>query len=110
MSRATYFTVQVPAGTHHYWAFYEGPDLITLDVEPGETYYVRGELSLGLLNPHPNLRPSDKATFESMKAKLKDVTGQGHRRRPRTADHGAVAMQIAGAVADAGAFVRGSSL
>ena len=76
LSRATYFTVQVPAGTHHYWAFYEGPDLITLDVEPGETYYVRGELSQGLLNPHPNLRPSDKATFESMKAKLTDVTGK----------------------------------
>jgi hypothetical protein len=27
LSRATYFAVQVPAGTHHYWAFYEGPDL-----------------------------------------------------------------------------------
>jgi hypothetical protein len=76
LSRATYFSIQVPAGTHHYWAFYEGPDLITLDVEPGETYYVRGELSQGLLNPHPNLTPSDKATFESMKPKLTDVTGK----------------------------------
>lgn len=63
-----------------------GPDLITLDVEPGETYYIRGELSLGLLNPHPNLRPSDKATFESMKAKLRDVTGQYIAAAPQTTE------------------------
>ena len=49
---------------------------LTLDVEPGETYYVRGELTQGLLNPHPNLTPSDKTTFESMKPKLTDVTGK----------------------------------
>jgi len=84
LSRATYFTIEVPAGTHHYWAFYEGPDLITIDVEPGETYYVRGELTLGVLNPHPNLTPSDKATFESMKARLTDVTGKYIAADPQT--------------------------
>ena len=33
-------------------------------------------LSVGFLAGRPNLSPSDKGTFDGMKAKLKDNTGQ----------------------------------
>jgi hypothetical protein len=54
----------------------EAKDVLKLEVESGETYYVVGAISVGFLAGRPNLSPSDKGTFEGMKAKLKDNTGQ----------------------------------
>jgi hypothetical protein len=50
--------------------------LLTLEVEPGETYYVVGALSVGFIAGRPNLSPSSKSTFEGMKVNRKDNTGQ----------------------------------
>ena len=69
-------SVQAPAGKHEYVVHSEAKDVLTLEVEPGETYYVIGAISVGFLAGHPNLSPSDKGAFEGMKAKLKDNTGQ----------------------------------
>ena len=76
LKSGSYCSVQVPAGKHEYEVHSEAKDVLTLEVEPGETYYVVGALSVGFLAGHPNLSPSDKGAFEGMKAKLKDNTGQ----------------------------------
>jgi hypothetical protein len=77
LSSGSYFTIQAPAGKHEYTVHSEAKDVLTLEVEPGETYYVVGGISIGFLAGRPNLSPSDKATFDGLKPKLKDVTGVG---------------------------------
>ena len=76
LGSGTYCTVQVPVGKHQYVVHSEAKDMLTLEVEPGETYYVLGSISIGFMAGHPNLSPSDLATFDGMKAKLKDNTGK----------------------------------
>jgi hypothetical protein len=76
LKSGTFCTVQVPVGKHEYEVHSEAKDLLTLEVESGETYYVVGAISLGFLAGHPNLSPSDKGVFDGMKDKLKDNTGQ----------------------------------
>jgi hypothetical protein len=77
LKSGTFCSVAVPVGKHEYVVHSEAKDVLTLEVESGETYYVLGALSVGFLAGRPNLSPSDKAAFDGMKAKLKDNTGQG---------------------------------
>jgi hypothetical protein len=76
LKSGTYCTVAVSAGNHEYTVATEAKDLLTLTVEPGKTYYVLGAISMGAFAGHPNLTSTDVATFDGMKAKLKDNTGQ----------------------------------
>lgn len=76
LSSGTYFTVQLPAGKHEFEVHSEAKDLLTIEVEPGDTYYVVGTVTMGVMAGHPNLSPSDQAAYEKAKASLKDVTGQ----------------------------------
>jgi len=76
LSSGAYFSTQVPAGKHEFEVHSEAKDVLTIEVEPGETYYVLGSISMGMLAGRPNLSPSDAATFEKMKGSLKDVTGK----------------------------------
>jgi hypothetical protein len=73
LRNGTYFVLPVPAGTHQYEVQGEAKDVLTLEVEAGETYYVQGLLGVGIVAGRPNLTPSDAATFEGLKAKLKEV-------------------------------------
>ncbi len=66
-----YFVASVEPGTHEYVVHSETKDKLTLEVEAGETYYVQGTLSMGVLAGRPNLSPSDEATFNGMSKKLK---------------------------------------
>ncbi|WP_189456369.1 DUF2846 domain-containing protein [Cognatilysobacter bugurensis] len=66
-----YFVVAVEPGTHEYAVQGETKDLLTMEIEPGETYYVKGSLGMGLVAGRPNLAPSDEATFMGMSKKLK---------------------------------------
>lgn len=66
-----YFVAVVEPGTHEYTVHSEAKDVLTLEVEAGETYYVQGTITMGVLVGRPNLSPSDQATFESMADKLK---------------------------------------
>jgi hypothetical protein len=75
LKSGSFCTVQAPAGKHEYVVHSEAKDVLTLEVEPGETYYVAGGISVGFLAGRPNLSPSDKAAFDGMKSKLKDNTG-----------------------------------
>jgi Protein of unknown function (DUF2846) len=78
LSSGSYFAVDVPAGTHEYYAKSEGKDdTLVMEVEAGETYYVSGSISLGMLAGQGNLSPSDQAAFDAANSKkLKDRTGE----------------------------------
>jgi len=76
LKNGSYCTVKVPVGKHVYDVHSEAKDVLNLEVESGETYYVVGSLSVGVLAGHPNLSPSSKDTFEGLQKKLKDNTGK----------------------------------
>ena len=77
LRNASYCVIQATPGKHLYTVHSEAKDILTLEVDPGETYHVIGGITVGVLAGRPNLSPSDAATFEAMKSELKDVTGQG---------------------------------
>src|SRR4029079_4693653 len=58
LKNGSYCTVKVPVGKHVYDVHSEAKDVLNLEVESGETYYVVGSLSVGVLAGHPNLSPS----------------------------------------------------
>ncbi len=66
-----YFVATVEPGKHEYNVHGETKDVLSMEVEAGETYYVLGSLGMGIVAGRPNLSPSDEATFVSMSAKLK---------------------------------------
>lgn len=79
LSNGSFFVAEVPAGEHQYHARSEGKDdTLALEVEPGETYYVAGTISMGVFAGQGNLSPSDQAAFDAANAKkkLKDRTGE----------------------------------
>jgi hypothetical protein len=76
LASGTFCSVQVPVGKHTYVVHSEAKDVLNLEVEPGETYYVIGGISMGFMAGHPNLTPSTKDAFDGMKEKLKDNTGK----------------------------------
>src|SRR5262245_36223309 len=71
LRNGTYFEVKVAPGTHRYVVHSEAQDVLTMEVEAGETYYVQGTLGMGVVAGRPNIAPSDQAAFDSIKAKLK---------------------------------------
>ena len=76
LGSGSFCSLQVPAGTHLYDVHTEAKDQLTMDVKPGETYYVVSSISMGAFAGHPKLTVTDKATFDGMKEKLKDNTGK----------------------------------
>lgn len=76
LGSGSFCTVQVPVGKHEYVTQTEAKDVLTLEVESGETYYVQTTISMGMMAGHGNMAPSTKEAFEGMKAKLKDNTGK----------------------------------
>jgi uncharacterized protein DUF2846 len=66
-----YFVSSVEPGTHQYTVHSEAKDVLTMEVEAGETYYVQGTITMGFMAGRPNLSPSDQATFDGMAGKLK---------------------------------------
>jgi hypothetical protein len=65
-----YFILQVTPGKHTYVVHSEAKDELTIDADAGETYYIEGEIGVGVLVGHPHIKPSDQATFEAIKGKL----------------------------------------
>lgn len=68
-----YFTIHVPPGKHTYVVHSEATDQLTIDADAGETYYIEGEVGMGVIVGHPHLKPSDKAGFDAAQAKLTEV-------------------------------------
>jgi hypothetical protein len=71
LSSGSYFVHVAEPGAHEYTVHSEAKDILNLEVEAGETYYVIGGITMGFLAGRPNLSPSDQATFDGMSSKLK---------------------------------------
>lgn len=71
LGSGTYFIASVAPGTHQYTVHSEAKDVLTLEVEAGETYYVLGSVTMGFMAGRPNLSPSDEAAFNGMAKDLK---------------------------------------
>jgi hypothetical protein len=71
MIAGTYCIAQVDPGDHTYEVHSEVTNRLTLEVDAGETYYVVGGISMGLVVNHPTIAPAEKAQFDAMSAKLK---------------------------------------
>ena len=76
LGSGSFCTVKVPVGKHAYVTKTEATDVLNMEVESGETYYVQASISMGVMAGHGNLAPSTKDAFEGMKGKLKDNTGK----------------------------------
>lgn len=66
-----YFVVNVAPGKHEYNVHGETKDVLTMEIEPGETYYVQASIGMGFIAGRPNLAPSDEAAFLAISKKLK---------------------------------------
>jgi hypothetical protein len=68
-----FFVLHVAPGKHTYVVHSEASDELTIDADAGETYYIEGEIGIGVLVGHPHIKPSDQASFEAIKTKLQEV-------------------------------------
>jgi len=73
LSDGVYLVAIEDPGVHTFTAATENKDHLRLQIDPGETYYVEGRVSMGLVIGEANLSPSDEATFESVAKRLKLV-------------------------------------
>ena len=71
LRNGTYFVIQVEPGKHDYTVHSEAKDVLTLEVDAGETYFVQGGVSMGVLAGRPNLSPSTAEAFAQVAPKLR---------------------------------------
>ena len=73
LSNGAYFVRVTDPGVHVYTATTEpeAKDKLRLEVDPGETYYVEGQLTKGLAIGVPDIIPSDHAAFDKASKSLK---------------------------------------
>jgi hypothetical protein len=72
LTNGVYFVTPLPPGQHSFTASTEPEfkDRLTLKIDPGETYYVEGMLTKGVVIGVANLTPSDKARFDKLSSEL----------------------------------------
>lgn len=58
-----YHAVSVMPGKHVYTTQSEAKDVLTIEVEPGETYFVQCRIGAGIAAGRPNLSPSNETEF-----------------------------------------------
>jgi len=73
LRRGQFFIIKADPGIHEYTVHWEAKDVVTIEVEPAETSYVRGEINRGFVVPRPNLAPSSEEAFESIRAHLEEA-------------------------------------
>lgn len=66
-----FFVVSATPGRHEYSTQGEATDRLTLEVESGETYFVKCNIGMGVMSGRANLSPSDRATFAKKAKGLK---------------------------------------
>jgi hypothetical protein len=79
LGNGRYFIHATTPGPHSYTARSEASDTVNVEVEPGETQFVRCSIGMGIVAGRPNLSPSDEAEFARRSPKLRMV-------RPRQPD------------------------
>jgi hypothetical protein len=76
LSGGKYFVVQTQPGKHTYTTKSEAKDTLNMEVESGDTYYVRCTIGAGIMAGRPNLSPVDKAAFDEKSGGLKLKTAE----------------------------------
>lgn len=71
LSSGSYFVHVTEPGAHQYTVHSEAKDVLNIEVEAGETYYVLGSVTMGIFAGRPNLSPSDETIFSGMSKDLK---------------------------------------
>jgi hypothetical protein len=76
LTNGAYFVVLLPPGQHSFSASSEPEfkDHLTLKVDAGETYYVEGLMTHGVVIGVADLTPSDKARFDAVSGALQAAT------------------------------------
>jgi hypothetical protein len=70
LGNGSYFVTVEDPGQHTFTIQSEATDSLTLEIEAGETYYVKQTIGVGIMMGRPHLTPTDKEGFEATKAKL----------------------------------------
>jgi hypothetical protein len=78
LTNGAYFVQTVPPGLHTFTASTEPEfkDSLKLQIDPGETYFVEGILTKGVVIGAADLTPSDRATFQKAAMSLKVAQSQ----------------------------------
>ena len=63
VTNGRYYIYAADPGTHAYHVTSEATDALTLDLDEGETYYVKETMDMGVVLYRPNMAPSDAAAF-----------------------------------------------
>jgi hypothetical protein len=71
LSAGKYFVHPTTPGAHEYMVKSEAKDRLRLEVEEGETHYVRCSIGMGIAVGRPNLSPQSRADFDKRGKKLK---------------------------------------
>lgn len=71
LKNGSYFVLPVEPGAHTYVVHSEAKDVTNIEAEAGETYFLVGTVTMGVMAGHPNLSPADAAAFEAALAKMK---------------------------------------
>jgi Protein of unknown function (DUF2846) len=71
LRNGNYFAIQATPGAHEYVVHSEAKDITKIEVEEGETYFLKGEITMGFMAGRPNLSPSTAINFQSDLSKLK---------------------------------------
>ena len=76
LTNGAYFVVVLPPGSHRFSASSEPEfkDHLSLQIDAGETYYVEGIMTHGVVIGVADLTPSDKAHFDAVSSALQAAT------------------------------------
>ena len=66
-----FYVVPMAPGKHDFSTRGEAQDHITLEIEDGETYFVKCNIGMGMMSGRANLSPADEATFAKKAKGLK---------------------------------------
>lgn len=65
-----YAILNVTPGAHDYVVASEAKDTWKIDAQPGQTYYAKCTVGMGIMAGHPHLNSSSEAEFTRMSEKL----------------------------------------
>lgn len=76
LSPGKFVVVAADPGIHSYSVKSEATDTLRLEIESGETYYAKCNITMGVMAGRPNLSPADQTAFAALSAKLKPVVNK----------------------------------
>ncbi len=75
LGNGKFYVVDVEPGRHEYSSRGEGKDVLALEIEPDETYFVKCNIGMGVMSGRANLSPSDRNAFAGKAKGLKMWAG-----------------------------------